>query len=60
MPIREYGVAWPHRSNVLAAVRVIQEYTTVIAIGVDAVIVACVVGVRDVDGRVNNAGNLLV
>jgi hypothetical protein len=49
MPIREYSVAWPHGSDVLAAVGVVQEHTTVVSIGVDAVVVACIVGVRDID-----------
>jgi hypothetical protein len=49
MPIGEYSVAWPHGSDVLAAIWVVQEYATIVAISVDAVIVACIVGVRDVD-----------
>jgi hypothetical protein len=60
VPIREYGVTGPDRSNVLTAVRVVQEHTTIVAISVDAVVVACVIGVRDVDRRVDNAGNVLV
>jgi hypothetical protein len=60
MPIREYSVAWPHRSDVLATVGVVQEYSTIVTISVDAIVIACVIGVRDVDCRVNNAGKVLV
>ena len=60
VPIGEHSVTWPHGTNILAAVRVVQEYTTVIAISVDAVVVAGIVGVGDVDGRINDAGLSLV
>jgi hypothetical protein len=60
VPIRENGVTWPDGSDVLASVRVVQEYTTIVAVSVDAVIVAGVVGIGDVDGRVDNARNMLV
>ena len=50
VPVGENCVAGPNGSNVLTAVRVVQEHTTVIAISVDAVVVAGIVGVGDVDG----------
>lgn len=59
VPIREHCVTGPDGSNILAAVRIVQEDTTVIAISVDAVVVAGVVGVGDVDGGVNNAEVML-
>ena len=60
VPIGENCVAGPNGPNVLTAVRVVQEHTTVIAVSVDAVVVAGVVGVGDVDGGINNAGTMLV
>ena len=60
VPIREDRVAGPHRSNVLRAIRIGQEYSTVIAVSVNAVVVAGIVGVGDVDGRINDAGLELV
>lgn len=60
MPIGEHCVTGPHRSNVLRTVGIVQEHTTVIAVSVDAVVVAGVVGVGDVDGGINNAETMLV
>jgi len=60
VPIRENCVAGPHRSNILAAVRVVQEHTAVVAVSVNAVIVTGIVGVGDVDGRINDAETMLV
>ena len=59
MPIREDRVTGPHRTDVLATVGVLQEHTTVVAVCVDAVVVAGIVGVGDVNGRVNNAEAML-
>jgi hypothetical protein len=55
VPIREYCVTWPHGSNILSAVRIVQEHTTIIAVSVDAVVVAGIVGVGDVNSRINDA-----
>jgi hypothetical protein len=44
----------------LSAVRIIQEHTTIIAVSVDAVVVAGIVGVGDVDSRINDAVVMLV
>jgi len=60
VPVGEHCVTGPHRSDVLATVGIGQEYTAVIAISVDAVIVAGIVGVGDVDGRINDAEAMLV
>ena len=49
VPIGEDCVTRPHRSDILAAIRIVQEDATVIAISVDAVVVAGIVGVGDVD-----------
>jgi hypothetical protein len=54
VPIGEYCVTRPHRSDVLRTIGVVQEDTTVIAVSVDAVVVAGVVGVGNVNGRVDN------
>jgi len=54
VPIREHSIARPHRSDVLATVGVVQEHATIIAIRVDAVVVAGIVGVGNVDGGVND------
>lgn len=54
MPIRENSVARPDRANVLRAVRVLEEYIAVAAIGVNAVVVAGIVRVGNVDGTVDN------
>ena len=50
VPIGEHCVTGPHRSNVLRTVGIVQEHTTVIAVSVDAVVVAGIVGIGDVDG----------
>jgi hypothetical protein len=60
VPIREHCVTGPDGSNILAAVRIVQEDTTVIAISVDAVVVAGVVGVGNIDGRINDTSCMLV
>ena len=60
VPVGENCVAGPNGSNVLTAVRVVQEHTTVIAISVDAVVVAGVVGIGNVDGRINDPVLVLV
>jgi len=59
VPVGEDGISGPYGSNVLAAVGVLQEHTTIIAVSVDAVVVAGIVGVGDVNGRVNNAEAML-
>lgn len=60
MPVGEDRVAGPHRTDVLAVVGVSQEDTPIIAVSVDAIVVAGIVGVGDVDGRINDAGLMLV
>jgi hypothetical protein len=60
VPIREYCVTGPHGSNILSAVRIVQEHTTVIAISVDAVVIAGIVRVGNIDGRINDAEAMLV
>jgi hypothetical protein len=60
VPIGEHCVAWPHRSNVLSTVRIVQEHTTVIAVSVNAVVIAGIVGIGDIDGRINDTEVMLV
>ena len=55
VPVGEHGVAGPDGSDVLAAVRIVQEDTTVVAVSVDAVVVAGIVGVGNVNSRINDA-----
>jgi len=60
VPIREHRVTWPDGSDVLAAVGVVQENTTVVTVGVDAIVIACIVRIGDVNGGVDNTRNMLV
>jgi hypothetical protein len=60
VPIGKHSVTWPHGSDVLATVRVVQEHATVVTVSVDAVVVAGIVGVGNVDGRVDDARVTLV
>jgi hypothetical protein len=60
VPIGKHSVTWPHGSDVLATVRVVQEHATVVTVSVDAVVVAGIVGVGNVDGRVDDARMILV
>lgn len=60
MPIREDCVTRPHRTDILAVVGVSQEDTTIIAVSVDAVVVAGIVGIGDINGRINDTELMLV
>ena len=55
VPVGENCVTWPNGSNVLRAIRIIQEHAAVITISVDAVVVTGIVRVGNVDGRINDA-----
>ena len=60
MPVGEHCVAGPHGSNVLRTIGIIQEHATVVAVSVDAVVVAGIIRIGDVNGRINNAELILV
>ena len=53
VPVWEDSVPRPYGSDILAAVRVVEKHTALVAVCVDRVVVACVVGVWDVDRRVD-------
>ena len=55
MPIGENCVAGPNGSNILATIRVVQENATIVTVSVDAVIIAGIIRIRDVDSRIDNA-----
>ena len=55
VPIGENCVAGPNGSNILATIRVVQENATIVTVSVDAVIIAGIIRIRDVDSRIDNA-----
>ena len=55
VPIGKNRVTWPHRTNILTPIGVVQEHATIVTVSIDAVVVAGIVWVGDVDGRINDA-----
>ena len=59
MPIGKNRVTWPHRTNILTPIGVVQEHATIVTVSIDAVVVAGIVRVGNVNGRVNDAEIML-
>ena len=59
LPVWKHSIAWPHLSNVLTPVWVVQKHSQVVAVVVDRVIVRGVVWIGDVDCRVDDGDVVL-